>query len=177
MKFWDVFTFLYFLQMLINDAPLKYTVANELCPGPLSVTLCESTEMSEAVVMEPPRADGFLDSSCGVGDSAASLDDCIVDTAKYVRANAYETPWHQCPETFGFRLGFLKSGHKIISYRRKINTFCCYVNFCLDLEDIFLCYFNCKILIKCLLTLKIIQIITVQNEKMTSTRLTRLRGS
>ncbi|XP_030289549.1 long-chain-fatty-acid--CoA ligase ACSBG2 isoform X1 [Sparus aurata] len=47
----------------------------------MRLTLCESTDMSEAVVMEPPRADGFLESSCGVGDSAASLDDCIVDTA------------------------------------------------------------------------------------------------
>ncbi|XP_047443161.1 long-chain-fatty-acid--CoA ligase ACSBG2 isoform X2 [Mugil cephalus] len=37
--------------------------------------------MSEAVVMEPPRADGFMESSCGTGDSAASLDDGIVDTA------------------------------------------------------------------------------------------------
>ena len=97
--------------MLISDAALKYTVANEPCPASLSVTLCESTDMSEAVVMEPPRADGFLESSCGVGDSAASLDDCIVDTAKYVHANASKTPWHQCPDTLGFHPGFLKSGH------------------------------------------------------------------
>lgn len=40
--------------------------------------------MSEAVVMGPPRTDGFLESSCGAGDSAASLDDGVVDTAKYV---------------------------------------------------------------------------------------------
>lgn len=40
--------------------------------------------MSEAVVMEPPRPGGFLESSCSTGDSAASLDDGIVDTVKYV---------------------------------------------------------------------------------------------
>ncbi|TMS19874.1 Long-chain-fatty-acid--CoA ligase ACSBG2 [Larimichthys crocea] len=31
--------------------------------------------------MEPPRTGGFLESSCGAGSSAASLDDGIVDTA------------------------------------------------------------------------------------------------
>ncbi|XP_035503477.1 long-chain-fatty-acid--CoA ligase ACSBG2 isoform X6 [Scophthalmus maximus] len=31
--------------------------------------------------MEPPRPDGFLGSPCGAGDSAASLDDVVVDTA------------------------------------------------------------------------------------------------
>ncbi|XP_069574168.1 long-chain-fatty-acid--CoA ligase ACSBG2 isoform X2 [Brachyistius frenatus] len=36
--------------------------------------------MSEAVVMEPPRGGGRLGSSCGAGESAASLDDVIVDT-------------------------------------------------------------------------------------------------
>ncbi|XP_035503467.1 long-chain-fatty-acid--CoA ligase ACSBG2 isoform X2 [Scophthalmus maximus] len=48
----------------------------------LPVTVCEPT--AEAVVMEPPRPDGFLGSPCGAGDSAASLDDVVVDTAKYV---------------------------------------------------------------------------------------------
>ncbi|XP_042273566.1 long-chain-fatty-acid--CoA ligase ACSBG2 isoform X2 [Thunnus maccoyii] len=47
----------------------------------MQLTACEPTTMSEAVVMEPPRPGGFLESSCGTGDSAASLDDGIVDTA------------------------------------------------------------------------------------------------
>lgn len=47
----------------------------------MQLTVCEPTAMSEAAGMEPPRAVGFLESSCGVGDSAASLDDAIVDTA------------------------------------------------------------------------------------------------
>ncbi|XP_026201525.1 long-chain-fatty-acid--CoA ligase ACSBG2 isoform X3 [Anabas testudineus] len=34
--------------------------------------------MSEAEVMEAPRASGFLESSCGAGNSAASLDDVYV---------------------------------------------------------------------------------------------------
>lgn len=50
------------------------------------MTACELTTTSEAVVMEPPRAGGLLE-SCGTGDSAASLDDVIVDTAKYVNTN------------------------------------------------------------------------------------------
>ncbi|XP_061594761.1 long-chain-fatty-acid--CoA ligase ACSBG2 isoform X2 [Cololabis saira] len=37
--------------------------------------------MSDAVVMEPPQADGFLESSCGARSSAASLDDGTADTA------------------------------------------------------------------------------------------------
>lgn len=41
--------------------------------------------MSEAEVMEAPRASGFLESSCGAGNSAASLDDVYV--AKYVDNN------------------------------------------------------------------------------------------
>lgn len=40
--------------------------------------------MTEAGVMEPPRAAGFLESSCVTGDSAASLDD---GTAKYANTN------------------------------------------------------------------------------------------
>lgn len=36
--------------------------------------------MSEAVVMEPPQEGGLLESR-GAGDSSASLDDCILDTA------------------------------------------------------------------------------------------------
>ncbi|XP_076580356.1 long-chain-fatty-acid--CoA ligase ACSBG2 [Chaetodon auriga] len=47
----------------------------------MQLTVCEPTTMSEAVVMEPPRANGLLKSSCGAGNSAASLDDDIVDTA------------------------------------------------------------------------------------------------
>ncbi|XP_030583871.1 long-chain-fatty-acid--CoA ligase ACSBG2 [Archocentrus centrarchus] len=47
----------------------------------MQLTLCESTTTTEAGVMEPPRAAGFLESSCVTGDSAASLDDGIVDTA------------------------------------------------------------------------------------------------
>ncbi|GLD49783.1 long-chain-fatty-acid--CoA ligase ACSBG2 isoform X1 [Lates japonicus] len=38
----------------------------------MQLTECEPT--AEGVVMEPPRSDGFLESSCGAGDSAASLD-------------------------------------------------------------------------------------------------------
>lgn len=49
-----------------------------------SVIVCESNTMSEAEVMEAPRARSFLESSCGAGNSAASLDD--VDVAKYVLA-------------------------------------------------------------------------------------------
>ncbi|KAM6922065.1 long-chain-fatty-acid--CoA ligase ACSBG2 [Xenentodon cancila] len=45
------------------------------------VTAFDPTAMSEAVVMEPPQADGFLESSCGARNSAASLDDGNVDTA------------------------------------------------------------------------------------------------
>lgn len=49
----------------------------------LSVTVCEPSAMSEAVVMvEASRGGGFLESSCAVGNSSASLDDAIVDTAK-----------------------------------------------------------------------------------------------
>ena len=65
----------------------KYELSNEPCHSSLlSVTVCEPTAMSEAVVMES-RAGGFLESSCGAGDSAASLDDGIVDAAKYVHTN------------------------------------------------------------------------------------------
>lgn len=46
-----------------------------------SVTDCEPTAMSEPVVIEPPRAGGLLGTTCK-GDSAASLDDGIADTAK-----------------------------------------------------------------------------------------------
>ncbi|XP_019954091.1 long-chain-fatty-acid--CoA ligase ACSBG2 [Paralichthys olivaceus] len=44
----------------------------------MKLTACEPT--TEAVAMEPPRADSFLKSPCDVGDSAASLDDVIVDS-------------------------------------------------------------------------------------------------
>ncbi|XP_054458438.1 long-chain-fatty-acid--CoA ligase ACSBG2 [Anoplopoma fimbria] len=47
----------------------------------MQLTVCEPTTMSEAVVMEPPRAGGFLESSCGAEDRAVSLDGVIVDTA------------------------------------------------------------------------------------------------
>lgn len=53
------------------------------------MTACEPTTVSEAVVMEPPQAGGFQ-GSCGAGDGAASLDDVIVDTAKYVDGNALD---------------------------------------------------------------------------------------
>uniref|UniRef100_A0A1A8IEP3 Long-chain-fatty-acid--CoA ligase ACSBG2 n=1 Tax=Nothobranchius kuhntae TaxID=321403 RepID=A0A1A8IEP3_NOTKU len=46
----------------------------------MQLTACEPTTTSEAVVMEPPHAAGFLE-SCGAGDSAASFDDLVVDTA------------------------------------------------------------------------------------------------
>lgn len=73
----------------------------------LSVTACEPTTMSEAVVMEPPRPGGFLESSCGAGDSAPSL----VDTAKYVQharqdMHFYITVW-----------GFIQSSFYIIHFR------------------------------------------------------------
>lgn len=45
------------------------------------MTDCEPTTMSEPVVIEPPRAGGLLGTTCK-GDSAASLDDGIADTAK-----------------------------------------------------------------------------------------------
>lgn len=48
----------------------------------LSVTVCEPSAMSEAVVMEASSGGSFLQSSCAVGDSSASLNDAIVDTAK-----------------------------------------------------------------------------------------------
>lgn len=63
---------------------------NKPCHSFLSVTVCESTTMSEAEVMEPPRASGLLESSCGAENSAASLDD--VDVAKYVHTNASKQP-------------------------------------------------------------------------------------
>lgn len=47
----------------------------------LSVTVCEPSAMSEAVVMEASTGGSFLKSSCAVGDSSASLD-AVVDTAK-----------------------------------------------------------------------------------------------
>lgn len=47
------------------------------------MTLCEPA-MSEAVVLEPAGPGGLLESSC-----AASLDDGIVDTAKYVHTNRH----------------------------------------------------------------------------------------
>ncbi|KAF7202641.1 long-chain-fatty-acid--CoA ligase ACSBG2 isoform X1 [Nothobranchius furzeri] len=46
----------------------------------MQLTACEPTTTSEAVVMEPPHAAGFLE-SCSAGDSAASFDDVVVDTA------------------------------------------------------------------------------------------------
>nr|XP_015826419.2 long-chain-fatty-acid--CoA ligase ACSBG2 isoform X2 [Nothobranchius furzeri] len=46
----------------------------------MQLTACEPTTTSEAVVMEPPHAAGFL-VSCSAGDSAASFDDEVVDTA------------------------------------------------------------------------------------------------
>lgn len=51
--------------------------------------------MSEAGVTEPPREVGFLESPCVTADSAASLDDGIVDTAKYV--NTSYTPLNEAP--------------------------------------------------------------------------------
>ena len=78
-----------------------------LTRSPLSVTACEATAMSEAVVMDPPRADGFLESQCGAGDIAGSLDDVIVDTAKYVHTRM--CPNHldstACLESFGSQPG------------------------------------------------------------------------
>ncbi|KAM9849145.1 long-chain-fatty-acid--CoA ligase ACSBG2 [Aulostomus maculatus] len=47
----------------------------------MRLTVCEPTAMSEAVVMVPPQSDGFMESSCGAGDSAASLEDAVVDVA------------------------------------------------------------------------------------------------
>ncbi|KAM9384981.1 long-chain-fatty-acid--CoA ligase ACSBG2 [Pholidichthys leucotaenia] len=44
----------------------------------MQLTGCEATTMSETAVMEPSHANSFLESACGVGDSAASLDDGIV---------------------------------------------------------------------------------------------------
>lgn len=38
-------------------------------------------------VTEPPREVSFLESPCVTVDSAASLDDGIVDTAKYVNTS------------------------------------------------------------------------------------------
>lgn len=46
----------------------------------MQLTACEPCAMSEAVVMEPPQEGGLLESR-GAGDSSASLDDCILDTA------------------------------------------------------------------------------------------------
>lgn len=77
--------------MLVSNVLVKYTGANDPCCSSLLVTECESTAMSEAVVMEPPRAGGFLESSCGPGDSAASLDDVAPDAAKYVHTNTATT--------------------------------------------------------------------------------------
>lgn len=58
-------------------------------PCPLSnsppVIVCEPAAMSTAVVMDPPRDDSNLQSSCVTGDSIASLDEVTMDsTAKYV---------------------------------------------------------------------------------------------
>ncbi|XP_035996841.1 long-chain-fatty-acid--CoA ligase ACSBG2 isoform X1 [Fundulus heteroclitus] len=46
----------------------------------MQLTACEPSAMSEAVAVEPPQAGGLL-GSCGAGESSASLDDCITDTA------------------------------------------------------------------------------------------------
>lgn len=56
-----------------------------------SVTDCEPTAMSDPVVIETSRADNLLGSTCK-GDSAASLDDGIVDTAKWVRSTCCFDP-------------------------------------------------------------------------------------
>ncbi|XP_056133758.1 long-chain-fatty-acid--CoA ligase ACSBG2 [Lampris incognitus] len=47
----------------------------------MRLTEGESTAMSGAVVMEPPRDSDFLQSSCGPEDGAASLDDVAIDAA------------------------------------------------------------------------------------------------
>lgn len=65
---------------------LKFKESWHLSPA---VTACEPSAMSEPVVVEPPKAGGTLE-SCGAGDRSASLDDGIVDTAKYVNKNALQ---------------------------------------------------------------------------------------
>ncbi|CAN9500311.1 unnamed protein product [Ophioblennius macclurei] len=47
----------------------------------MQLIVCESVGMSESAAMEPPRAQDFLESSSTAGDSKASLDDGILDTA------------------------------------------------------------------------------------------------
>ncbi|XP_028301449.1 long-chain-fatty-acid--CoA ligase ACSBG2 isoform X2 [Gouania willdenowi] len=47
----------------------------------MQLTVCDSTGMSEAAVMESSPANGFPPSAFGTGDSKASLDDVIVDQA------------------------------------------------------------------------------------------------
>lgn len=81
--------FFFFCTCSFRDVLHNNTVADMPHHLSLSVTVCEPTAMSEAVVMEASRADGFLESSCAVGDSAASLDDAILDTAKYVHINTF----------------------------------------------------------------------------------------
>uniref|UniRef100_A0A674BFP9 Long-chain-fatty-acid--CoA ligase ACSBG2 n=1 Tax=Salmo trutta TaxID=8032 RepID=A0A674BFP9_SALTR len=46
-------------------------------PTRMHLTVCEPTAMSTA--MDPPREVSYLQSSCGTGDSVASLDDIAVD--------------------------------------------------------------------------------------------------
>lgn len=79
----------FFCRCSFRDVLVNNAVANMPRHSSLSVTVCEPAAMSEAVVMEASRADGFLESSCAVGDSAASLDDAILDTAKYVHINTF----------------------------------------------------------------------------------------
>ncbi|XP_076007427.1 long-chain-fatty-acid--CoA ligase ACSBG2-like [Genypterus blacodes] len=47
----------------------------------MQLTESKSATMSEAVALEPPRAGGFLESSCGAEDSATSTGDATADTA------------------------------------------------------------------------------------------------
>ncbi|CAB1324284.1 unnamed protein product, partial [Coregonus sp. 'balchen'] len=46
----------------------------------MHLIVCEPAAMSTAVVMDPPRDDSNLQSSCGTGDSIASLDDVTMDS-------------------------------------------------------------------------------------------------
>ncbi|XP_062250977.1 long-chain-fatty-acid--CoA ligase ACSBG2 isoform X1 [Platichthys flesus] len=62
----------------VLPSPSDKSSTGTSCVATLQVTMCEPA--TEAVAMEPPRADGFLESPRGVGDSAASLDDIIGDT-------------------------------------------------------------------------------------------------
>ncbi len=66
---------------------VRSKVANEPCRSSFLVTECESSAMSEAVVIEPPREDQSVKSLA----DPPSFDDGSVNTAAYVNSDTSAT--------------------------------------------------------------------------------------